>query len=340
MRRFDSKSNKWQVAGLVRLRAAGFATAFVLVFAVGFDVARGLAAERSDAASGDVVIRAPAGDSEIVITTTSRLAGAVHSLTWGGREFIDSVDHGRQLQSACSFGDRRAFVAETFNPTEAGSRSDGAGGTSTSRLLHRTHTSTSLQTTTQMAFWLQPGQRSAGQLACNTTALSNHLITKQIRLGAHTDPHVIAYDATFTVPVGEQYPFAQFEALTGYMPADFSQFWAYDTAQGALVSLDDGPGEQARPVVLATQSGTHAMGIFSPDQPAPGYEHAGYGRFRFAAQRVVKWNCVFRVQRDAGILPGPYHYRCLVLVGDLATIEASLRNLTREALEEPRESNR
>ena len=50
--------------------------------------------------SGDAVIRAPAGNSEIVITTTSRLAGAIHSLRWNGKEFIDSFDHGRQLQSA------------------------------------------------------------------------------------------------------------------------------------------------------------------------------------------------------------------------------------------------
>ncbi|MFN5915798.1 MAG: hypothetical protein ACK48K_03520, partial [Planctomycetota bacterium] len=33
------------------------------------------------------------------ITTTSRLAGAVHSIRWKGKEFIDSADHGRQLQS-------------------------------------------------------------------------------------------------------------------------------------------------------------------------------------------------------------------------------------------------
>ena len=49
---------------------------------------------------GHAVIRAPAHGSEIVITTTPRLAGAIHSLTWNGKEFIDSFDHGRQMQSA------------------------------------------------------------------------------------------------------------------------------------------------------------------------------------------------------------------------------------------------
>ena len=90
------------------------------------------------AVSGEAQIRAKAGPSEIVITTTSRLAGAIHSLTWNGREFIDSADHGRQLQSAVNFDAGSRIRGETYNPTEAGSRFDGAGPKSTSvlRALH------------------------------------------------------------------------------------------------------------------------------------------------------------------------------------------------------------
>ena len=76
---------------------------------------------------GDAQIENTAGESKIVIRTTNRLAGAIDSLTWNGKQFIDSADHGRQLQSACSFHDLRGrFVPETFNPTEAGSRFDRA----------------------------------------------------------------------------------------------------------------------------------------------------------------------------------------------------------------------
>jgi len=83
-----------------------------------------LMAEPAAPLSGDAVIRAKAGVSDIVITTTSRLAGAIHSLKWNDMEFIDSLDHGRQLQSACSFDMARPgpFWAECFNPTEAGSK--------------------------------------------------------------------------------------------------------------------------------------------------------------------------------------------------------------------------
>src|SRR5215218_2997854 len=52
---------------------------------------------------GNTTIKARAGRSDIVIITTARLAGAIHSVTWDGKEFIDSFDHGRQLQSASSF---------------------------------------------------------------------------------------------------------------------------------------------------------------------------------------------------------------------------------------------
>ncbi|MCY2967517.1 MAG: hypothetical protein NT069_28450, partial [Planctomycetota bacterium] len=96
-----------------------------------------LAAEPEASRLGDATIRGPFGSSEVVITTTRRLAGAIHSLTWNGREFIDSYDHGRQLQSACSFdlGRPGEFWAECYNPTEAGSRRDGIGANSSSRLL-------------------------------------------------------------------------------------------------------------------------------------------------------------------------------------------------------------
>ncbi|NBU77116.1 MAG: hypothetical protein EBS30_18195, partial [Planctomycetes bacterium] len=45
-----------------------------------------LLAETPSALSGDSVIRAKAGASDIVITTTSRVAGAIHSLKWNGME--------------------------------------------------------------------------------------------------------------------------------------------------------------------------------------------------------------------------------------------------------------
>lgn len=277
------------------------------------------------------MIRAPAGESEIVITTTDRLAGAIHSLTWNGVEFIDSTDHGRQLQSASNFDLSSKFTGETFNPTEAGSRFDGAGPTSTSRLLHLVTTTDSLQTTSQMAFWLRPDDKSAGNPAKNTTALSNHLLTKRVKIGWRDLPHVIQYDVTFHLPIGEAHTYAQFEAVTGYMPEAFKIFRKFNPETQDFEPLSDGPGEQNMPVVLATESGSHAMGVYSPQQPSPGFKNAGYGRWRFEPQRVVKWNCVFRIREpEAGIQSGEYSFRNFVIVGDLETVRTSLIRLHAE----------
>ena len=250
-------------------------------------------------------------------------------MTWNGREFIDAADHGRELQSASSFDCDKLGNSEPFNPTEAGSRRDGAGRKSTSRLLKISAVGKALETRTQMAFWLPPGEKSGGILAKNTTELSEHILAKRVRIGFREQPNVISYDVTFTLPPNEPHTFAQFEALTGYMPASFEKFWKFDPAKGELEGLADGPGEQPFPVVLATAGGTHAMGIFaSADGQAAGCTGPGYGRFRFVREKVVKWNCVFR-KRDTerGIGAGDYMFRMFVIVGDLAMVRDSLRAL-------------
>ncbi|MBL8829822.1 MAG: hypothetical protein JNM18_22775 [Planctomycetaceae bacterium] len=280
--------------------------------------------EECERPRGQATIRSREAADPIVITTTERLAGAIHSLTWNGQEFIDSADHGRQLQSASNLDLSTPFSAETFNPTEAGSRADGAGPTSSSRLLHFLAGDDWLQSTNQMAFWLRPSETSGGHPAKNTAIVSDHLVTKRVQIGYKQLPQVITYDVTFTLPLGEQHSYAQFEAVTGYMPPVFEKFWRYLPAKETLDPLGDGPGEQRYPVVLATASGSHAMGIFSPDQPASGFENAGYGRWRFGKEKVVKWNSVFRVRNPAGIAAGEYRYRNFVAVGDLESVRRSL----------------
>lgn len=278
--------------------------------------------------TGDAVIRGKAGKSEIVLTTTARLAGAIHSLTWDGVEFIDSADHGRQLQSAAAFDcGRPEFHAECYNPTEAGSRADGAGETSSSRLLRFRAGGGELTSTTRMAFWLPPGEKSARQPALNDRPLSAHLVTKRVAVGYKSWPHALDYRVTFTVPAGEGHTFAQFEAVTGYMPEAFGRFHTLDVATGKLAELDDGSGEQEKPVVFATPDGKHAMGVWSPDQPSAGYATAGYGRFRFAAEKVVKWNCVFRVKEPKGVPAGEYSYRMFLAVGTADDVRSTLKEI-------------
>ena len=281
--------------------------------------------------SGDAVIRRPAGGSEIVITTTSRVAAAIHSLTWNGREFIDSHDHGRQLQSASNLDVDGTLFDETFNPTEAGCERDMAGPTSTSRLLWLSASGPELHTITRMAFWLHPGQQSGGHPAKNTTALSNHILQKRVRIGAPGLPapacdHAIRHELTFTLPADERHTRATFEALTGYMPQAFRRFHAL-LPDGTLGPLTDGPGEQPHPVILSTAEGGHAMGVWSPDAARTTGRPATYGRFWFEHAQVSKWNCVFRETAAAGLEPGMYRYLVWVAVGTREQVRETLATL-------------
>jgi len=261
-----------------------------------------------------------AGPSSIVLTTTSRLAGAIHSLTWLGQEFINSYDHGRQLQSACHFDGH----GECYNPTEAGSSADGTGSTSTSFLQALSVSGNKLNTQTQMAFWTAAGGSAPGcGPAVNTQDLSNIIHRKEVTIGFQGFAHVIEYNVTFIIPLNESFYHGVFEALTGYMPPAFSDFYTYEPVTQTLTPLSVGPGEQGKPIIFSTPNQLHAMGIWSPDQPQ--VTGNGYGRWNFTAQQVVKWNCVFR---ENNIAPGTeFNYRQFVIVGSLTNVTVSMDQL-------------
>ncbi|MEY3851260.1 MAG: hypothetical protein RI910_240 [Verrucomicrobiota bacterium] len=285
---------------------------------------------QAPAVSGDAEITGTIGGKPLVIRTTSRLAGAIDSIKWDGLEFIDSHDHGRQLQSALNADVDGVFHVECYNPTEAGSVVDALGPKSTSRLEAISVRDGSLWTRTRMAFWLAPGMKSGGHLAQNTTLLSDHVLNKKVRIGRPGMDHVLDYKVTFTVPGDRPHKFLQFEALTGYMPWSFSEELRFDAKTESLVPLPRQNGEQRDPVVLSTPSGSHAMGIFTPARPPAGQPAVGYGRFKFEHEKVVKWNCAFRLRSPAGIKPGVYGYQLYVVIGTREDCRRTLAALTRE----------
>jgi hypothetical protein len=285
---------------------------------------------QAPAVSGDAELAGTIGGKPLVIRTTSRLAGAIDSMKWDGVEFIDSHDHGRQLQSALNADVDGVFHVECYNPTEAGSVVDALGPKSTSRLEFLSAKDGVLSTRTRMAFWLAPGMKSGGHLAQNTTLLSDHVLNKKVRIGRPGMDHVLDYKVTFTVPGDRPHKFLQFEALTGYMPWSFSEELRFDAKTESLVPLPRQDGEQRDPVVLSTPSGSHAMGVFTPTRPPAGQPAVGYGRFKFAHEKVVKWNCAFRLRSPAGIKPGVYGYQFYVVIGTREDCRRTLAALTRE----------
>ena len=288
-----------------------------------------VALAQAPAVSGDAEISGTIGGKPLVIRTTSRLAGAIDSVKWDGVEFIDSHDHGRQLQSALNADVDGVFHVECYNPTEAGSVVDALGPKSTSRLEFLSTNDGILSTRTRMAYWLAPGMKSGGHLAQNTTLLSGHILKKQVRIGRPGMNHVLDYKVTFDLPSDRPHKFLQFEALTGYMPWSFSEELRFDAKTSTLVPLPRQDGEQRDPVVLSTPSGSHAMGVFTPERPRAGQPAVGFGRFKFEHEKVVKWNCVFRLRQDKPI-PPHHSFQLYVVIGTREDCRRTLAALTQE----------
>jgi hypothetical protein len=85
---------------LCNLSAQAATKAFVRSIAVGCLVFAGIQPSLAAAATGDLKIEQPALGSTIELQTSARFAGAVTSLVFRGKQFVDSRDHGRELQSA------------------------------------------------------------------------------------------------------------------------------------------------------------------------------------------------------------------------------------------------
>ncbi len=289
-----------------------------------------MAFAQAPAVSGDAELAGTIGGQPLVIRTTSRLAGAIDSVKWAGVEFIDSHDHGRQLQSAINADVGGVYHVECYNPTEAGSVVDALGPKSTSRLEAISAKDGVLTTRTRMAYWLAPGMKSGGNLALNDRLLSDHVLAKAVRIGRPGMDNVLDYKVTFTVPADRPHTYLQVEALTGYMPWMFSEELRFDAQTSTLVPLLRQNGEQRDPVVLSTPSGSYAMGVFTPDRPPAGQSAVGYGRFKFAHDKVVKWNCVFRLRQAELIKPGDYSFQLYVVIGTREDCRRTLAMLTQE----------
>ena len=257
----------------------------------------------------------------ITISTCDHDAGAICSVTWNGKQFIDDYDHGRQLQSAVAFGPTKEDVngnSEAYNPTEAGASvwTDGVNPSpSSSVLMEGSVSNGTLYTKVRMAYFIP----------VNGVALSNNYVQKWVTIGLPGMPNVIKYQTTFTRAWGETHGYGQYESLTGYMSASFSSFYTLDVVGGAYtpMPLSDGPGEQTKPVIMCTPDSQHCMGVYSRNVPQSTYPDAGYGRWRFTYQNVVKWNVVTRLNNPPYLLSLTQY----VLVGTLDQVSTQMRQL-------------
>jgi len=266
----------------------------------------------------------------ITIKANSQWAGAIYSLKWKGKEFINSADHGRLLQSASSFYDyQNSWTAECYNPTEAGSDNNGSSTCTDSRLLEFNNTNNLLYSKTQMAFYGQPGSSSPGcSSVLNTVVTSQHILEKSVKIGLPNLPYAIKYEVKYYVPHNENHlGMGQFEAVTGYLNGEFNTLFQYNQDSQTLSQTNELPnGEYNKPIVISTPDGQYAMGIYSPEIPKNQIWGQGYGQFQFPKnQGTLKWNFVRRILNIQ--TNTTYTFISYICIGTLENVRYTLSQL-------------
>ena len=256
------------------------------------------------------------GREPLRIEAAQGLAGAVSSIRFRGREYIDAADHGRELQGAVQFG-----LGECLNPTLAGASRD-RPGRSSSVLLSVSAGPSRYRVSTRMAYWLRPGAPCTPDVgprtkAPNRTAVSDLVYSQDMTPGY--EGHANAVLVRVAIRSREPRPPASVEALTGYMPPDFDTFLLYDAQERTFRqddALADTSGERDSPMILSTADGRSAMGVVGlPAAVEPRY--AGYH-----SPIVGKWAVVYH--ETAPFVPGTHRYACVWIVGTRAEVEATL----------------
>jgi hypothetical protein len=274
------------------------------------------------------------GSALTVSISPDRFAGAISSLTYRGVEYVDTADHGREIQSAIQLDG----LGECDNPNEAGSRADGRSLTSSSILNVYTTSNNVLHTETRPAYWLSPYSsygrpcnpnlpypRNQISNAQNTTVLSNYTISRTTSFYGPSIPNLLNVDVSFTIP--ENRASSNAEALTGYLPASFNVFLQYDRASRTLTRVavsdtDTASQHTSLPVIVAQANGANAMGVMSPGimtNPGRGYiAYILYG----GSEPTAKWSCVYgETNLTAGSV---YSYSCPIAVGNVDEVVSAM----------------
>lgn len=237
-----------------------------------------------------------------VVANGTQFAGAVQSLMWGGKEFVNRHDHGRLIQTAIQIDE----YGECHNPTEAGCVKDVGTKKSTSVLKgigldgDNLHFSTEVQAASWAA---EPdgtarcNKGSAGISQPTKTTISKRVRLNPVIRGA-VCPDVIEWAVSVDCPDATYH--LGIEILTGYLPEEFNTAFYMDPKKGTLHRVvawtpidkpDDGYPDGATqqgesplkaPIIWCTPDGSHALGAIRPPSTVNKCEPAfSYQVFRF-----------------------------------------------------------
>ena len=159
---------------------------------------------------------------QVVVGANARFGGAIYTIKMDGLEYLDSSDHGRELQTAWQLNGQ----GEANNPTEAGSAANGAGSTSSTAILAAAVAGTTLTTRVRPAFWY-PYQ---GKVT------SDDSLEKTVMLGHNGRNNILVHDIGMYLSSPYNTSMAV-EGLTAYMPQAFSRLFLLDRATKATTEV-------------------------------------------------------------------------------------------------------
>lgn len=302
------------------------------------------------------------GALPISITVNNlQYGGAVDSLKYNGKEFINRYDHGRQLQSAMQVDG----FGECNNPTEAGSEHDYKNATSTSKVLSAKSivTENRIKTKSKMAYWTYKkttGACKKGMDARLTSPLSEHVFEKDIQIGFNDDDHIIKYSVSFTHPEGSFKESLVYEFLTGYLNSEFNRFYYVGLADESLneYGTDDLTSLQNNgfpvgsfygspknkkpydPIIFSTADGKNAMGVYTSKKAITDCKSSfhGYNVYKFAlggsgpvGNATNKWSlAVGDLATSKCIVNNTRKFDVYIAIGDVYEVHKKLLDLSKQ----------
>ena len=323
-------------------RATSIAAAAVLVLT-------GATASQAQV-NGNATISAPAPvfGQPLTLSTSSQYAGAVSSIKWGDKEFINNWDHGRQLQLNSQFFNR--FIC--YNPYEAGSLEDGNKPTSTSKLLSLAASGHRLESTTQMAWYYSTFYQGTNPedycgdpahwlpVTPYTKPLSDYRVHKTVTIGYAGIPNVIEYLVEQFVPEPVLKGLNNVTAVVNY---EFSSLRSWDVVSKDYRNIRALAGEDDRIKVASTPDGSHAIGWYAPELLQPYAAEVGAVNWWFVVPPTMSYpdpNDPTRPDPDYACVhfgtvnrydsfngPGFTYDRAYVVVGNLEHVKQGLTQL-------------
>lgn len=272
------------------------------------------------------------GGHPVYISCSERTAGAVDSLTWKDKEFLNSYDHGRQLQMAMTVQNH----GECWNPTEAGGRSDGIDFETKSNLTDIVVSKNQMRTISLPAYWVRGDDVTAipsgtqcpkGHESYNEEDTHPYEMMKFIDFGCFGLDSCIQYSLRAELGDSPYMPccqgFAQMEAPTAYLNSDFDQVSYLDPNNKTLTKQTLESGETEKLVIIHTQDQEYALGVISESRnsTSAGVPGLHYAYFSFNIQnfdsKTFKWSVVVREDLQLGLVFDVHSYLCVGMLDEV-----------------------